>query len=173
MFHSLLLLCTLYKPIASVVLWPVTGKPAVAQTVNPVDRGSWNKSASFSNDTDPNLRVVSSPSLNATGQSLWNSPNSSLEQALWPSLDTYNNVSYLLIEVFYHEVTAADALIFSFRTNVSFGIVNAPATGQKRSTYFSIIQAHCITWSTARIAFGHANWSALLGYHPQRHCPTF
>ncbi|KAL9066628.1 MAG: hypothetical protein Q9161_007458 [Pseudevernia consocians] len=63
----------------------------MTQVLSPIDRGSWNKSAFFSNNTGPGIVPVSIPSLNVTGQSLWNSSNSSLEQALWPSLETYNN----------------------------------------------------------------------------------
>lgn len=95
MLHLLLLLWALYKLTAGAVLWPVTEGHAMTQVLSPIDRGSWNKSAFFSNNTGPGIGPVSSPSLNATGQSLWNSPNSSLEQALWPSLETYNNVNFL------------------------------------------------------------------------------
>ena len=93
MLHSLLLLCTLYAPTASVVLWPATGKGGVGQALNPNDRGPWNKSSPLPNDPGPSPWVVSGPSLNTSAQNQLNSPNSSLEQALWPSLDTYNNVS--------------------------------------------------------------------------------
>lgn len=91
MRHSLLLLCALYTPTGGVVLWPVTGKGNVTQALNSIDRGSWNKSAPFSNDTGSGILAVSSPALNATGQSLLNNSKSSLEEALWPPLETYNN----------------------------------------------------------------------------------
>ena len=93
MLHPLLLICTLYVPTASAVLLPVTGKGPMTQALNPIERGSWNESSSLANDTGPSPWAVSDPSLNTTAQNQWNSPNSSLEQALWPSLDTYNNVS--------------------------------------------------------------------------------
>ena len=96
MRHSLLLLCALYTPTGGVVLWPVTGKGNVTQALNSIDRGSWNKSAPFSNDTGSGILAVSSPALNATGQSLLNNSKSSLEEALWPPLETYNNVSSLI-----------------------------------------------------------------------------
>lgn len=93
MLYFLLLVCTLYKITAGALLQPVTGKGVPTQALNSIDRGSWNKSTSFSNNTGPGIWAVSSPSLNVTGQSLWNSLNLSSDQALWSSLDTYNNVS--------------------------------------------------------------------------------
>ena len=95
MLYFLLLLCTLYKITAGALLQPVTGKGVPTQALNSIDRGSWNKSTSFSNNTGPGIWAVSGPSLNITGQSLWDSLNLSSDQALWSSLDTYNNVSSL------------------------------------------------------------------------------
>ena len=95
MLRSLLLLCTLYMSHPSVGLTPVEGNSAVNQTLNSINRGLWNKSASFSNVTGPGIAAKFNSSYSATGQSPWNSSNKSIENGVPPSLDIYNNVSCL------------------------------------------------------------------------------
>lgn len=156
------------------MLWPVVQTDTATRALSSIDRRSWNKSVSFSNETSSGILAVSSPSLNATGLGLWINPNSSSEEALWPPLDTYNNVSFLLSDrEFIPKQNTVDTPTCSFRTSVYSGMISVPATGRKPSISSSITQEHYITWSTVRIAFGHANLSALLGCLLQRYYPGF
>lgn len=98
MLHSHLLFCILYTPVASVMLSPVLEDHAATQALQFAGRGSWNQSSSFANGTDPTISPLSSPSLNNTGENLINNLSTSLEQVLWPSPDTYNNVGSLILD---------------------------------------------------------------------------
>ena len=160
--------------LVGVVVWPVVKTDRVTRALSSIERGSWNKSVSTSSDTSSKILAVASPSLNATGLGLWISPNSSSEQALWPPLNTYNNVSFLLSDrEFVPKKNSVDTPNYSFRTNVYSGMITVSATGRKPLISSSITQGRYITWSTARIAFGHASLSALLGCLLQRYYPSF
>ena len=139
MLHSLLLLRDL--SIAGAILWPFTPNGALSQAHDFINRGPWNPSAPFFNATD-----LYSPSLNTTGQSLIKHSNSSLEETLWPSLDTDIVVSSPLLDR--HPVLckeSIDILTCSSRTNVCSGIVNVSETGQKPSIHSSTTQGRYTT----------------------------
>lgn len=95
MLLLLLLFCALYTSTASVALGPVVERSAMVRAFNSTAHGSWNQSTSFANETSQDVRADSSPSVNETGQDLWNSSNTFLEQEFGLSFATYNDVSSL------------------------------------------------------------------------------
>lgn len=85
MLQLILPLCLLGMPIVGAVSWPATENGALTETLDYINPEPWNVSRPFSNN-----KSLSGLFSNTTGH------NISLGEALWPNLDTYNYVSFLL-----------------------------------------------------------------------------